>query len=388
MSGWRYTARRPDGGLERGELAASGREAALAALIARGLSPLGLRPRARGARLGYERAARLASELARLAAAGVALETALGLAAEAEAHPASRAALGHAAAALARGAGPAEAFGGLEDAPGRVLAAAIRAGERSGDLAGALRAVAPLLEAAAGFRGRIATLMLYPAAVALTSFGVLAVFFAAVVPALRPVLEEGDGSAGWLLAASAAAPVTLAILAALLAALLAAAQVPELRRRLAALRDRLLLTPAGFGLVAGIETALFARLFAALLASGAPAGEAMEEAGAALGNGVLRARLAAAAAAVREGVAPADALSAALGERSLVVRAARLGARSGGLSDMLAEAGGLLAARASARLERTAALAAPAMVIVLGVIVGALVMALFSALTALPGATL
>lgn len=387
---WRYTARSPEGRRLSGLLDLSDRQQVLDELLARGLTPLSVKPvKNATAALSYERSARLAGELARLSASGLPLETALSLAADIEQHGPTRAALDQAARKLSDGAGPGAAFDALDGSAGKVLAAAIRAGERSGDLSEALGSVAPVLASTAQFRSRFATLMLYPAAVSVTSFGVLAVFFLYVLPTLRPVLEQAGeftGSARVLFAISDALPLLITILAILLAGGLVLSRFPDVKAFLKRLRDRISLSPIGLGLSKTSETALFARLYGALIASGAPAAEAISEAADALSNTILKDRLNAAADEVRAGGTQADALAEALGEDDLIARATRIGDKASLAAPLILEAGNVLVDRAGQKLERAAALAAPLIIIILGGVIGAIVATVFSTLASLPNA--
>ena len=392
MSSFRYTAEGHDGRRVSGEIEADTAALAIEALMAQHLSPLRVSETRISdiPKLSYQDTARLSLEVSRLMLAGIPLESGALLAAEAQESRAARKTLERAASRLARGDGPGLAFDGLDGAPGGALSAIMAAGERSGRLADALGAAAPLFAATARFRAKIVSLMLYPAVVSVTALSVLVIFLLVVIPSLRPVLEGlGENlptSARWMLAIADAAPGVL--VAALIGALIVIAlnQVSAVRSRMALLMDRLALGPMGLGVAAAVDTALFARLFGALLKAGTPAGEAMAEASAAMSNTVLRGLLQSSANDVREGASLDHALMSALGERHLIVQASRLGARGGSFADLVSEAGMTLAERAETRLERLAALAGPMIIILLGLVIGLMVITLFSSLAALPDA--
>ena len=392
MSSFRYTAEGHDGRRVSGEIEADTAALAIEALMAQRLSPLRVSETRTSdiPKLSYQDTARLSLEVSRLMLAGIPLESGALLAAEAQESRAARKTLERAASRLARGDGPGLAFDGLDGAPGGALSAIMAAGERSGRLADALGAAAPLFAATARFRAKIVSLMLYPAVVSVTALSVLVIFLLVVIPSLRPVLEGlGENlptSARWMLAIADAAPGVL--VAALIGALIVIAlnQVSAVRSRMALLMDRLALGPMGLGVAAAVDTALFARLFGALLKAGTPAGEAMAEASAAMSNTVLRGLLQSSANDVREGASLDHALMSALGERHLIVQASRLGARGGSFADLVSEAGMTLAERAETRLERLAALAGPMIIILLGLVIGLMVITLFSSLAALPDA--
>ena len=389
-----YSARDRDGKLQRGTIDADNAQSAADGLIARRLSPVQIevQPARQAGKLSYQDAGRLLSELGRLSKAGIPLETAVRLSAEAHERKSVRSVLTAAASRLADGAGPGGAFSRLSGAAGQAVSAIMAAGERSGRLPEALAAASPLLLATAKFRERIVSRLLYPAIVSVTALAVLIVFLLVVIPALRPVLEGlGDdlpSSARGLLVVSDAAPVVLSgFLFAALAGILAA-QSPAVRRSMARARDGFLLSPLGIGLAGTIETALFARLMGALVQAATPVGDAVAGAAEAVSNIVLRERLLGSASSIREGEAPEEALSASLGEQHLIVQACRLGQRGGGFADLIADAGATLSERAESRLERMAALAGPLIILALGLLIGGLVITLFSSLTALPDAAL
>tara|TARA_B100000508_G_scaffold60333_1_gene47212 strand:- start:245316 stop:246503 length:1188 start_codon:yes stop_codon:yes gene_type:complete len=392
MTTYRYIARTGKGERVKGEIEAANTPQVIELLAHQQLSPIRVSEAKADAtpKLSFKDAGRLSSEIARLTAAGVPLEAGTALASQAQESRAARHALELAAKRLAQGQGPGEAFAGLEGAPGRALSAVVAAGERSGRLADALKAAAPLFTATARFREKIISLMLYPSVVSITALGVLVVFLLVVIPSLRPVFESlGEAmpaSARWMLAVSDAAPsVLVAMLIAVLAAILLG-QIPALRAHMARWRDQVALGPLGMGLAEAIDIALFARLFAALLKAGTPAGDAMAEASAATSNTILKDRLLVSAHSVRQGGSLDVALSEALGERHLIVQASRLGMRGGSFADLVAEAGLTLAERAETRLERIASLAGPLIIILLGFVIGLMVVTLFSSLTALPDA--
>jgi type II secretory pathway component PulF len=391
MSTYRYIARK-DGQRIRGELEATGKQHAIDTLLARRVSPIEVE-RAEAEKLPvlkYKDASRLCSEIARMTSAGVPLEAGVALAAEAQESKAARQVLERASTRLTNGDGPAKAFDGLQGAPGRALSAVVAAGERSGRLADALKSAAPLFSSTAKFREKIVSLLLYPAAVSVTAVAVIVVFMLVVIPALRPLLEDlGDElptSAAIMLAMSDGAPgFFIAILASIMIAIFLG-QIPSIRQAMARVRDQIALSPVGLGLAQAVDMALFSSLFAALLKAGTPAGDAISKASGAISNTILKSRLNIAAGAVREGTALDVALAEALGERHIIVQASRLGAKGGSYAELVSEAGMTLSERAEVRLERLAAMASPLITIVLGFMIGMMVLALFSSLTALTDA--
>jgi type II secretory pathway component PulF len=391
MSTYRYSARK-DGRRITDEIEATSQQHAIETLLARRVSPIDVTPAVSDKLpvLKYKDVSRLCSEIARMTAAGVPLEAGVALAAQAQESKAARQVLERASARLTQGDGPAKAFDGLQGPPGRALSAVIAAGERSGRLPDALKSAAPLFSSTAKFREKIVSLLLYPAAVSITAIAVVVIFMLVVIPALRPLLEDlGDElpiSAKMMLAMSDGAPsFFIAILAAVMIAIFLG-QVPNIRQRMAKMRDQIALSPVGLGIAQSVDMALFSSLFAALLKAGTPAGDAISEASCAISNTILKSKLSEAAGSVREGVSLDAALAIALGNRHIIVQASRLGAKGGSYAQLVSEAGLTLSERAEVRLERLAALASPLITIVLGLMIGMMVLALFSSLTALTDA--
>lgn len=387
---WRYSALDHAGRSRSGRIEAESEMEAADRLAGEGLSLLSLSklPAKRRA-FSYEKAGRLAGELARLSSAGIALETALTLAADAETSPSLGEDLRLAAKKLSKGDRPERAFAHFEGPAGAMLATTIAAGERAGDLPHALNSIAPILQSTARFRSKLLSAMLYPAAVMATSLGVLAVFFGVVVPSLRPVLEQSrapEDGIHWLIRVADAIPAVLVAILLVFLVGLAALRMKETRLALGRWRDRVLLSSLGFGLVAEIETAVFARLFGALVSSGVPLGEAAAQACRSLGNEILRERLLHAGLDIQTGRNPVTALADVLGRQNMVVQAAEIGIRTGQAGPLIAEAGQVLGERAEIRLERVSALASPAIIILVGALIGALVISLFSSLAAIPDA--
>lgn len=389
MAVFRYEARDNQGARQRGEVQADDQSAAINQLLARQLTPVRVtRSAERAVELSYKSAAQIASELSRLHAAGVPLETGASLAAPAQEAKAGRLVLERAASRLADGRSAGDAFGGLGGPAGRALSAVMAAGQRSGRLSDALASAAPLFTATARFKERIISLLIYPAAVSVMAIAALLTFMLVIIPNLKPVLldlgDELPTSTQIMLAASDATPQILIVLCLIVLFVILVRQLPGMAQKFETWRDQILAGPLGFGLPGAIDTALFARLFAALLRAQTPVADAMREAGAAMANSIFRERVERAAARVNEGESVAHSLAAAFGDDSLVVQAARLGSRGTGFADLVAEAGATLSERAELKLERIAALAAPAIIILLGLIIGGLVLSLFSSLMALP----
>ena len=126
------------------------------------------------------------------------------------------------------------------------------------------------------------------------------------------------------------------------------------------------------GVVSSLTYGRFAQVMGQLLAAGVGVGEAMQVGRGAVTLPLARARLEAAAAAVRSGASLSQALSGVRGFPDTIARMAMIGEQTGALGDLLARAGALEAEAAARRMDRFAKALGPALIILLGAVVGLL----------------
>lgn len=260
----------------------------------------------------------------------------------------------------------------------------VRAGERSGDLAGAFRRLAGQLEQEAALRSRLLSAAIYPLVLALAGGLAVVVLLFFVLPRFVELLE-GNGAT---LPGSTAALMTLsgvlrtwwpALLALPLAAgaLLAWSATTEEGARARAL---IVLSLPGIGsLRRQALAARFARLGGTLLGGGAPLLEALDDTVGCLGDPVAREETVRIRSRVREGVA----LHAAIGEGTLfpplLAQLVAVGEGAGRLQEFLLKAAEILEDRTQRAVERLVALAEPALILLFGGIVGFVALSLLQA---------
>lgn len=261
----------------------------------------------------------------------------------------------------------------------------VRAGERSGDLAGAFRRLSIQLEREEELHAKLLSASLYPlllasaggVAVLILLFFVLPRFVellhgtGAVLPATTSALL---GLASlfrqyWL--AVAALPVMAALL------LFWSRTTDEGRRALSSLFLRL---PVAGGLRRQALAARFARLVAVLLGGGAPLVSALDDSLECLDDPLARDEVARIRTRVREGAA----LRSALGEGDLfppvLTQLVAVGEESGRLQEFVLKAADILEERAERSMQRLVALAEPAMILIFGGIVGFVALSLLQAI--------
>jgi type II secretory pathway component PulF len=261
----------------------------------------------------------------------------------------------------------------------------VRAGERSGDLAGAFRRLAIQLEREEALRAKLLSASLYPLLLASAGGGAVLILLFFVLPRFVELLQ---GTGATLPATTAAllglsslfqrywfVVAALPVMAALV--LVWSRTTDEGRRALSALLLRL---PVAGTLRRQALAARFARLVAVLLGGGAPLVSALDDSLECLDDPLARDEVARIRARVREGAA----LRSALGEGDLFppvfTQLVAVGEESGRLQDFVLKAADILEERAERSVQRLVALAEPAMILIFGGIVGFVALSLLQAI--------
>lgn len=385
-----FTAYTAEGRRRRGTIVADSAAAASAALRARGLMPAEIearaQPGARGGglfrrRLDRDMLAVFTRQMAVLLGAGLAADAALeavqasagaarleALAAEAKAGLMAGEPL---SAALARAAG---------DLPPYV-AAAIRAGEQSGELAAVFQTLADHLEASGAERAQIASALVYPGFIAGVSVLVCGVLMTSVAPEIVAMFESSGRPLPELTQAMLRVTrfvegnwhLLLAALGALVLLALAAARVPALR----ALRDRLVLGLPVFGRFTRMAAeAQYLRTLALVVNARLPLVEALTHAARVLAIQRFAEEARAAAETLRRGGSLASALGG-LGFLGPVSRQLILaGEASARLGPMTERAARLAETWSATERKRLATLLEPLLTVLVGVVVLVIVLAI------------
>lgn len=390
MARYRYAALTREGRTTRGLVEATSRDDAVRALAARGETPTDLAEarggrRARAGELPRDELATFLADLAALHDAGVPLRRALDVLSGDAAPPRAAKLARLMAERLDAGSDLAHAAR-IEEGGDLALASELaRAGEASGRLGETLRFAAMLLQRQSEFARRITSALAYPAFLMTLAVAALIALAAFAGPAIAPLIEEAPDSAPALSAVLAAGEALrrygLVIAAGLGGATLAltlAARRSPLKEALAGLRAR---APFLGAIIRDLNCGAFARALGALLSGGAPAAHAFDLAAATAPNAAWRARFRDAGAVLRDGRTVAAALASVRGASGELARLARVGEETGALGGMLARAGDLAIERALRRLDRTAAAAGPALILIMGGFVGWLMSAFLTGLS-------
>jgi general secretion pathway protein F len=370
----------PGGKHAHGLVDADSARSAWQTLRTRGIYPTSIAPDAApaGRALPLADLACATRQLASLAAAGLPVTEALAATADLSSAATARA-LTLVAGRVREGSALADALGGEAGRFPELYRAAVRSGEASGDLAGTLAQLADHLDAALARRRRLATALTYPAIVATTTGGVLVFLVAWVLPQVRTLLVDAGTRLPWPTRMALAVSDTIAVTWWLLP--LAAAGLAMLLWRVAGRG----VTARELGLVAALPVvgplvgdAAVARATHALgmlLQAGVPLDAALPLAAAAAGP-LLAAPLATIGAEVRDGGTLTQALVRAGRFPPLVTRLVATGERTGALGASLLQAALLLDGEVARRIERLTSWLEPALVIVTGSLVLAVVTAI------------
>lgn len=391
MTQYRYDAVDPQGRRRRGTGAAAN-ASALADLLAReGLTLVTSTPLAEGAVVtGHSGRVGMKALLEGMRSVSALLDAGLPLAkclehAEALAAPALRPPLADVRARVIRGESFAAAMASHPAAFGSLTPSLMRAGERSGDLPGALRAVVRYLEREADLRDRLLSASLYPLVLLVFGSAAIAVLILLVIPKFAALLSGTGIQPPWTTSVMLAFSLALRrfwwllpiAAVAFVGAVRWMTSAPEGRRWWSgALRSLPLLGAIQRDRVSG-ETA---RLLGLLIEGGTPLHQALEETAAALADPLAAEEVARVRDRVREGASLSSTLGAGGYFSAEFVQLVGVGEGSGRLGEFVTKAATLLEDRSVRQLQRGVALLEPLMIVLFGGLVGFVALSLLQAI--------
>jgi general secretion pathway protein F len=249
----------------------------------------------------------------------------------------------------------------------------VAAGEQSGRLPGVLENLADFLEKQDTMKSKIRTAMIYPLFMSAVGFIVLSFLFAFVIPKIVKIFENSKSTLPLitkLLIAASSLFVNYWWVFLLLAAGLYFSSA-KIKAKYSNEIDSMKLRMPG-GILQSLYFGRFARTTGFLISGGLPLLRTLELAADAVGNRVLRSRIVDAAKLVAEG----GRLSSSLAEfPSVLLQLIATGEKSGTLADVLNRAAASYEAEFERRVQKALSLLEPAMILLMGLIVGFIVMA-------------
>lgn len=258
--------------------------------------------------------------------------------------------------------------------------ATIAAGEASGRLALLLTRLADTMEAQVALRSKLVAALAYPCLLILVAVGVIMAMLLFVVPSIAEQLTSSGQALPFLTRAVLGISNSLQSWWWLLLTLvlLAGLGLWAWRKR-AANRDRMdrwmLGLPFIGGWIAALEAVRWARLISTMLSAGLPLAEALAITAPTLGNAAWREASNRIAAQVRGGASLSASLPLLPRPPGLLVSLAQSGESSGRLAPLLESAAASLDRQLQDRSRTFLALAEPAIIVVLGGMVGLIILA-------------
>ncbi len=369
-----------------GEMAAPSAARVRRELAGRGIRAASVRRQGGRRRRGRVRPgdiAVLARQLAALTRAGVPVLQAFGIVADGT-DRAALAGLVHAIQAdISAGDSVAAALGRHPECFDDLFCRLVEAGEKSGTLPAMLDRLATYREQAEGLRRKVKKALTYPAAVLCVAAAVSGILLVKVVPQFEQIFA-GFGAelpASTLLViglSEFARDWWLTMLGTGLGIVLALGRMRRRSRVIGAAMDRLSLRlPVVGGLVRRSLVARYARTLSTTFAAGVPLVDALDSVAGAAGNRVFET----AVARVRDEVATGRQLHVSMRAAGVfpddLVGMVAAGEESGTLDDMLARAAAWYEQRVDDAVDTIASMVEPAIMAVLGVLVGALIVAMY-----------
>lgn len=379
---YRYEALAPDGEVERGDMEAADVEAVVARLRQSGRLPLRARRRGlalRGPAAGVPRRelALFTRELASLLHAGLDVHAALQVVLEVTPGSRMRRVVADLQAGVRAGRALSEALEAQRGVFSPFYVSMVRAAEAAGSLQAGLQRIAEHEEKAKALRDGMVSALIYPAILAVVAAASLLVLLAYVVPQLTPMFAD----AGRALPLSTQVVLAAAEVArsAWPLALAAGVALVVIGRRLLA-QAVVFRVPVAGTLVRNVEMARLARSLGALLASGVSLLAALAIARQIVSNHAVRESLGDAAEHVKAGGRLADALIGAGLFPAMGVQLLRIGEEGGRLEDMLARVADIYDREVAESARRLLAALEPALIVILGTLIGGVVVSLLSAI--------
>lgn len=259
----------------------------------------------------------------------------------------------------------------------------VRAGEAGGDLDGVLLQLADYLESTEELKRRIKSAMTYP----IVAFSMILLIAAGLVIWVVPQFAEIFSSFGRQLPAptrlliatsdvlrSWKALIVVAVFVGIIIAIRLYAKTPVGRYNLDAMKLRI---PVFGTLLRKVAISRFARTLSTLTRSGVPILQALEIVERTAGNEVFAKAVRGAGDSVRSGETLADPLERCQQFPRMVTRMIAVGEKTGALEGMLMKIGDFYDSEVKAAVDSMTSLIEPILIMMMGLVVGSIVVALF-----------
>jgi type IV pilus assembly protein PilC len=321
-------------------------------------------------------------ELATLLKAGMPLVQSLDLLKRRVSSPAFRTVLDDVYEKVKAGTALSDAFGAHGGMFPSVYTASLLAGERSGNLDAVLRRYVEYTKIVETVKRKTVSALVYPAVLVTLAVVLVGIIVVKVVPAFSDFYLTFDADlplvTRLIVALSDALRLHLLLILTTLAAA-AALTVAWVRQPGQKARfDRLILSLPMLGPIARrFATSQMSRTLATLLGGGLPLVNALDIAARSIGNQYIAGQLDIVAARVREGESFALALERRRAFPDVAVKMAEVGESTGALQEMLNTVADFYDEEIATSMERFVTLVEPALLVIMGIIIAALLLALY-----------
>lgn len=321
-------------------------------------------------------------QFATLISSGLTLFKSITVLEEQTEHPALAKAIADVRAQVERGASLSDALSQHPKAFNRLYLAIVRAGEASGSLDKSLESLATTMEKQVELKGKVKSAMAYPVASLCITSGIGAAVLLFIVPFFKKIFKELGGKlpTPTLVLVSISDicvhyfPFVLVGLIVLAVAFRKLVQTPNGR---VAWDTTKLKAPIFGELMRKTAISRFTSTLSTLLSAGVPVLEALEITRETVNNVVVARGVGSIIDGVREGEPIARGLEGHPVFPSMVRHMINVGEETGGLDDMLSKAATFLDSEVSRTVESLTSLLEPLMIVVLGGVVGAMIIALY-----------
>jgi type IV pilus assembly protein PilC len=358
----------------------------------KGLCVLALRPRHAVAGWGLRLPARrripsreflvFNQELATLLKAGMPLVQSLDILRQRLENPLFRAVLDDIHEKVRAGTSLSDAFASHGELFPAVYTASVLAGEKSGSLEQVLRRYVAYVKVIAGVRRRTLSALIYPTILLVLALGVVSVIVLRVVPAFSDFYSTFDSELPAItrliiLLSAFLRSQWLALLLGLAVAVVLAAVWSKREGQRERLDAFILQVPAVGPTARKFATSQLARTLATLLGGGIPLVNAIEIASRSIGNRALAAAMVTVGQRVREGQSFAGAMADRGVFPDVAVKMAEVGEATGALQEMLNSLADFYDEEIETDLGRFVTLVEPALLVIMGLVIAALLLALY-----------
>lgn len=388
MSGWKYRARTHDGEIRVGVLQAVTAEDAMQSLLRGKLIPEWVKPAPTDEHFRLRRRANsralavFARQFATLIDAGVPLVLSLEILGDLTDDRALKQALGQLGADVQKGFTLADAMRRHPRVFSEIFVNMVDAGEQGGVLDTILLRLATHLEKSQAVVSRVQTAMIYPAIIILVTVMAVGVLLTFVVPTFQQMFAAANLSLPYptLVLVQSSQFVRdswLYLTVGFLLALLVARQLYETEFGRWFVDGLVLRLPLFGGVIRKAAVARFSRTLASLFAAGVNVLDALEVTARTTGNVVLERGIVRSRDAIAAGHGISGPLAATGVLPSLVARMVRVGEETGRLDSMLEKVADFYDAEVDAAVEGLLKAMEPAFVVILGLGLGAMVVAMY-----------